>query len=136
MMLKKAVLLTRPPLARQDAPCPRQGRSERRGEEVRTAHRVRPFALTTALGERKSPSRIFPPPKLNVESLREARTPLADFFSILLGAELNALRQRQIVTPIGGVRLTPHIGFPGIRASLAPSAGFLFASKGSADLRA
>ncbi len=39
-MLKKAV---------------QQGRSERRGEEVRTAHRVRPFALTTGLGERKSP---------------------------------------------------------------------------------
>jgi hypothetical protein len=71
-----------------------------------------------------------------VEPLSEARTPLADFFSILLGAELNALRQRQIVTPIGGVRLTPHIGFPGIRAGFAPSAGFLFASKGAADLRA
>ena len=29
---QKGGLLTRPALARQDAPCPRQGRSERRGE--------------------------------------------------------------------------------------------------------
>src|SRR5580765_7345003 len=70
-----------------------------------------------------------------VEPLSEARTPLAGFFSILLGAELNALSQRQVVTPVGGVRLPPHIGFPGIRAGFAPSAGFLFAPKGAADLR-
>ena len=31
-MLKKARLLTRPTLARRDAPCPKQGCSERRGE--------------------------------------------------------------------------------------------------------
>jgi len=31
-MLKKARLLTRPTPARQDAPYPKQGRSERRGE--------------------------------------------------------------------------------------------------------
>ena len=58
---------------------------------------------------------VFPTSKkLNVEPLSEARTPLAGFFSILLGAELNALRQWQIVAPIGRVRLPPHIGFPGI----------------------
>ena len=51
---------------------------------------------------------------LNVEPLSDARTPLAAFFSILLGAELNALRQWQIVTPVGRIRLPPHIGFPGI----------------------
>jgi hypothetical protein len=34
-MLKKAGLLTRPTLARQYAPFPKQGRSERRGEGVR-----------------------------------------------------------------------------------------------------
>ncbi|TKS58004.1 MAG: hypothetical protein EWM73_03651 [Nitrospira sp.] len=54
-MLKKASLLTRPTLATtsparpesaktasppKDAPCPKQGRSKRRGEEVRTALRV------------------------------------------------------------------------------------------------
>ena len=35
-----ARLLTRPTLARRDAPLPKQGRSEQRGEEVRTALRV------------------------------------------------------------------------------------------------
>ena len=39
-VLKKARLLTRPTPARQDAPFRGQGRSERRGEEVRTALRV------------------------------------------------------------------------------------------------
>jgi len=39
-MLKKARLLTRPTLARQDAPCSKQGRSERRAEEVQTTLRV------------------------------------------------------------------------------------------------
>jgi len=39
-MLKKARRLTRPTLARRDAPCPSQGRSDRRGEEARTALRV------------------------------------------------------------------------------------------------
>ena len=34
-MLKKARLLTRPTLARRDAPCPKQGRSERKGKGVR-----------------------------------------------------------------------------------------------------
>ena len=70
-----------------------------------------------------------------VEPLSDARTKLADFFSILLGAELNALRQRQIVTPVDRVRLPPHIGFPGIRAGLASAAGFLLASEGAADFR-
>ena len=66
-MLKKAV---------------RQGRSERRGEEVQTALRVgrSPFQWISANG--KSPPVL--PTSDNVESLREARTPLADFFSILL----------------------------------------------------
>jgi len=64
-MLKKAGLLTRPTPARHDAPFHEQGRSKRRGEEVRTAHRVRPFALTIGLGQRKSPS--------NVSRLRETQ---------------------------------------------------------------
>ena len=37
---QKARLLTRPTLARRDAPFPKQGRSEPRGEEVRSALRV------------------------------------------------------------------------------------------------
>ena len=52
-MLKKAGLLTRPTLARQDAPCPEQGRGEQRGEEVRTVLRVgrSPFELILANGK-------------------------------------------------------------------------------------
>ena len=60
-MLKKARLLTRPTPARRDAPCPKQGRSERRGEASLRY----------------------------VEPLSAARTPLADFFSILLTVRLN-----------------------------------------------
>ena len=56
-MLKKAAGLTRPTPARRDAPFRGQGRNERRGESY--------FVLY-------------------VEPLSEARTPLADFFSILL----------------------------------------------------
>jgi len=59
-MLKKARLLTRPTLARRDAPCPRQGRSS--PAEPRFTFHVSPFTV--------------------LES--NARTPLADFFSILL----------------------------------------------------
>ena len=56
-ILKKARLLTRPTLARRDAPYPMQGRNKRRGD-----------AYSVRYGE----------------ALREARTPLADFFSIQL----------------------------------------------------
>ena len=43
-----------------------------------------PFALTMDLGERKSPSSASDFRETLVEPLRDARTPLADFFSILL----------------------------------------------------
>ena len=56
-MLKKAVVLTLPAPARQDAPFRRQGRSERRGEAY-APHFVWPFARRMGLGERKSPSSI------------------------------------------------------------------------------
>ena len=62
-----------------------------------------PFALAMSLGERISPfsiSNIRGVP-LNVEPLSDARTPLADFFSILLEgfsnrffAELRSYRPR------------------------------------------
>jgi hypothetical protein len=57
-------------------------------EEVRRygPHFVYPFALAMSLGERISPfsiSNIRGVP-LNVEPLSDARTPPADFFSILL----------------------------------------------------
>jgi len=70
-MLKKAV---------------QQGRSERRGEEVHTALRVGRSPLELILANGKSPP-VLPTaekPLLNVEPLSEARTKLADFFSILL----------------------------------------------------
>jgi len=56
-MLEKSRFLTRPTLVRQDAPFPKQGRNERRGESYSASY---------------------------VEPLPDARTLLADFFSILL----------------------------------------------------
>ena len=70
-MLKKAV---------------QQGRSERRGEEVHTALRVGRSPLEWILANGKAPT-VLPTsekPLFNVELLSEARTQLADFFSILL----------------------------------------------------
>jgi len=58
-MLKKARFLTRPTLARRNAPFPKQGRSTRRGEAYPLGY---------------------------VEGLNDARTLLANFFSILLAA--------------------------------------------------
>jgi len=66
-MFKKATLLTRPTPARRDAPCPKQGRSERKGESYSAPY---------------------------VETLSEARTPLADFFNILLVGGYEALSMR------------------------------------------
>jgi hypothetical protein len=70
-MLKKAV---------------QQGRSERRAEEVHTALRVGRSPLQWVLANGKSPP-VFPISEkllLNVEGLDDAKTRLADFFSILL----------------------------------------------------
>jgi len=85
-VLKKTRLLTRPTPARLDAPFPKQGRSEYRTEEVHTALRVGRSPLQWVLANGKSPP-VFPISEkllLNVEGLDDARTPLADFFSILL----------------------------------------------------
>ena len=81
-----ARLLTRPTLARRDAPCPEQGRSEGRGEEVRTALRAGRSPLQSVLANGKAPPVFSVSEKLllNVEPLSEARTKLADFFSTLL----------------------------------------------------
>jgi hypothetical protein len=56
-------------------------------EEARkyVPHFVGPFAPTMDLGERKSPFGASGFRKTLVEPLNDARTPLADFFSILLG---------------------------------------------------
>ena len=60
-------------------------------------HFVGPFALAICLGERKSPSSASDFRKTLVEPLSDARTPLADFFSILLsgwpGLALNCARR-------------------------------------------
>jgi hypothetical protein len=63
-----------------------QGRSERRGEEVQTALRVgrSPFGWILANGKAPPAFPTSEKPLLNVELLSDARTPLADFFSILL----------------------------------------------------
>jgi hypothetical protein len=71
-MLKKAV---------------QQGRSECRAEEVPTALRVGRSPLEWILANGKAPP-VLPTsekPFLSVEGLHDARTTLADFFSILLG---------------------------------------------------
>jgi hypothetical protein len=47
-------------------------------------HFVGPFALAIGLGERKSPSSASDFLGTLVEPLSDVRTPLADFFSILL----------------------------------------------------
>jgi hypothetical protein len=70
-MLKKAV---------------QQGRSERSGQEVRTALRVGRSPVGWILANGKAPTVLPASEKtlLNVEPLSDARTKLADFFSILL----------------------------------------------------
>jgi hypothetical protein len=85
-MLKKARLLNRSTVARQDAPFRRQGRSERRGEEVQTALRVGRSPLRWVLANGKAPPALPTSENLiwYVELLSDSRTPLADFFSILL----------------------------------------------------
>ena len=68
-----------------DAPFCGQGRSERRGEEVRTALRVGRSPSQCILANGKAPT-VLPTSEmllLNVESLSDARTKLADIFSIL-----------------------------------------------------
>ena len=68
-----------------------QGRSEWRTEEVQTALRVgrSPFGWILANG--KAPPEFPTSEKLllNVEGLNDARTKLADFFSILLGSHVD-----------------------------------------------
>jgi hypothetical protein len=63
-----------------------QGRRERRGEEVQTALRVGRSPVRWVLANGKAPTVFAISEKflLNVEPLSDARTKLADFFSILL----------------------------------------------------
>ena len=89
-MLKKATVRTRPAPARQDAPFCRQGRSERGSEEVHTALRVVRSPLQIVLANGKVPPALPTSEELLLKSepLNAARTPLADFFSILLVSSL------------------------------------------------
>src|SRR5882757_2210255 len=50
--------------------------------------------------------------------------------------EFDALRERQLRTPIDRRGLAPHVRFPGVRAGLAAAAGVLLAAEGAADLSA
>ena len=111
-MLKKARLLTRPTPARQDAPFRVQGRSKRRGEEVPAALRVGRSPLQWVLANGKTPT-AFPTSEkllLNVEPLSEARTMMADFFSILIKNHrpLRAVAKRAMVTLICQEQLLEH----------------------------
>ena len=85
-MLKKAGILTRPTLARPDASYPMQGRSERSGEDVQTALCVDRSPRQWILANGKAPAALPTSEELllNVELLSDARTMLADFFSVLL----------------------------------------------------
>jgi len=88
-MLKKARFLTRPTLARRDAPRPKQGRRrvETGGGTDRTPWGRSPVQWILANG--KTPSALPTSENLNryVEDFDEPRTTLADFFSILLGID-------------------------------------------------
>ncbi len=77
-----------------------QGRSERRGEEVHTALRVGRSPFEWILANGKAPPVIPISERLcsYVEPLSEARTKLADFFSILLELEASAKDGHQQVS--------------------------------------
>ena len=83
---QKDDLLTRPTLARQDAPCPKQGRRrvETGGGTDRTPWGRSPVQWILVNG--KTPLAFSTSENLNryVEDFDESRTTLTDFFSILL----------------------------------------------------
>ena len=53
-----------------------------------------------------------------------------------LVAELDALRERQVVAPVDRVGLAAHVGLPGVAPGLAPAARLLLAAERPADLGA
>ena len=75
-----------------------QGRSERSGEEVHTALRVGRSPVGWILANGKAPTVLPTAEKalLNVEPLSDARTPLADVFSILLEHTFDGTTSRSI----------------------------------------
>jgi hypothetical protein len=95
-MLKKARLLTRPTLARRDAPCPKQGHSSEADPRF-TFHASR----FTILGS-------------------EARTKLADFFSILLGGPRPSVEKAHSKTSCCHACRKHHTDYPTRREAHFP----------------
>ena len=93
-----------PGAPRRAFPQARPQRAKRRGGTYRTL--CRPFARRMDLGERKIPSSASGLRKtfFNVEPLSDARTTLADFFSILLKHEFDADGPQMDIGIIGPVR--------------------------------
>jgi len=100
-MLKKTKVLTRPPLADispsrpesakaasspWDAPCPKQGRSDRRAEEVHAALRLNRSPTELILANGRTPTAISTSWNIlrYVKGPNDAGTKLADLVSILL----------------------------------------------------
>src|SRR5690606_23036842 len=50
-------------------------------------------------------------------------------------AELDPLGQRQVVAPVDGRSLAPHVRLPGVGAGLAAAPGVLLPSEGAPDFR-
>src|SRR5262245_42280369 len=114
-MLKKSRLLTRPTLARQDAPYPKQGRRqiETGGGTDRTSWGRSPVQWILANG--KHPPALPPYENLKsryVEEFVEPRTMLADFWIILL--EEAVLFEVVLVNDRGGFgrNLSPFLQQP------------------------
>jgi hypothetical protein len=95
-MLKKARLLTRPTLARRDAPCPKQSHSSEADPRF-TFHASR----FTILGS-------------------EARTLLADFFCILLGGLRPSVEKAHNKTSCCHARRKHHTDYPTRREAHFP----------------
>ena len=97
-LLKQAVLLTRPTSARRDAPCPRQGRSERRPEasHFSPAHPKLPRQLVFRVGY--------------VEGLNDARTKLADCFRSLLSGNVSRaiIRHSRLIGELHDIAVLDH----------------------------
>ena len=91
------------------------------------------FELTTA----RAVNRICP----EVERTRrdvasKCRNGLRRGAARVFRAELNSLRERQFGGKVDRVRLPAHVHLPGIASAFASAAGFFFAAKRSANLRA
>src|SRR5271165_734848 len=69
------------------------------------------------------------------KGLRVVAQPVRVYFP-MSQEEFDALRERNVVRPVDGHGLTPHVGLPGIAARFASATGILLAAKCPADFRA